>query len=121
MNIIKKNLKNEKNNNEKIIKKIKKQIKDNPILLYMKGNPQFPNCGFSAKAVEILTACNKRFAYIDILQETDIRRELPKYANWPTFPQLWINGELIGGCDIMIDMYQKNELQKILNKINNKI
>lgn len=93
---------------------IQKQISENPIILYMKGSPKFPMCGFSARAVEVLMACNEPFAYIDILQNPDIRAELPKYANWPTFPQLWVEGELVGGCDILVEMSQAGELQTLL-------
>jgi monothiol glutaredoxin len=96
------------------IERIKKQISENPILLYMKGSPKFPSCGFSAQAVQALMACNEQFAYVDILQNPDIRAELPNYANWPTFPQLWVDGELIGGCDIILEMYQQGELQKLI-------
>lgn len=101
------------------IAKIKQQISENNIILYMKGSPQFPSCGFSAQAVQVLSACGKQFAYVDILQHLDIRSELPKFANWPTFPQLWVNGELIGGCDIIVEMYQKGELQSLLAEIDN--
>ena len=79
------------------IEKIERQVKENPILLYMKGSPKLPSCGFSAQAVQALSSCGERFAYVDILQNPDIRAELPKYANWPTFPQLWVDGELVGG------------------------
>ncbi|CDH04150.1 putative monothiol glutaredoxin ydhD [Xenorhabdus bovienii str. oregonense] len=96
------------------IGKIERQIKENSILLYMKGSPKLPNCGFSAQAVQALSACGERFAYVDILQNPDIRAELPKYANWPTFPQLWVDGELVGGCDIIIEMYQSGELQALI-------
>ncbi len=102
------------------IEKIQQQIAENPVLLYMKGSPKIPGCGFSAQAVQVLTLCNARFAYIDILQNPDIRSELPKYANWPTFPQLWIDGELTGGCDIVLDMYQRGELQPLLKKTEQK-
>ncbi|RXK34083.1 monothiol glutaredoxin, Grx4 family [Arsenophonus endosymbiont of Bemisia tabaci Asia II 3] len=96
------------------IEKIERQVKENPILLYMKGSPKFPSCGFSVQAVQALSACGERFAYVDILQNPDIRSELPKYANWPTFPQLWVDGELIGGCDIIIEMYQQGKLQQLI-------
>jgi monothiol glutaredoxin len=94
--------------------KIKKQIAENPIILYMKGSPKLPSCGFSAQAVQILSQIGEPFAYVDILQHPDIRAELPKMANWPTFPQLWVEGELVGGCDIMIEMYQSGELQPLI-------
>lgn len=70
----------------------------------------------SAQAVQALSACGERFAYVDILQNPDIRAELPKYANWPTFPQLWVDGELVGGCDIVIEMYQRGELQQLIKE-----
>ena len=92
------------------IDKIKQQIAENPILLYMKGSPKLPSCGFSAQASQALMACGAPFAYVDILQNPDIRAELPKYANWPTFPQLWVEGELIGGCDIMLAIFQQGAL-----------
>ncbi|MGV3344192.1 Grx4 family monothiol glutaredoxin [Enterobacteriaceae bacterium LUAb1] len=94
------------------VEKITRQIDENPVLLYMKGSPKLPSCGFSARAVEVLSACGEKFAYVDILQNPDIRAELPKYANWPTFPQLWVDGELVGGCDIMIEMFQAGDLQQ---------
>lgn len=95
---------------------IKQQISDNTILLYMKGTPQFPQCGFSAQAVQALINCGERFAFVNILENPDIRAELPKYANWPTFPQLWVDGELIGGCDIIVEMYQSGELATLLKE-----
>lgn len=99
---------------EKTLETIKQQIADNPVLIYMKGTPQKPMCGFSAKAVQALMVCGAKFAYIDILENPDIRQTLPHYANWPTFPQLYVNGELIGGCDIILELQQTGELQKIL-------
>ncbi|GAA0330321.1 Grx4 family monothiol glutaredoxin [Morganella psychrotolerans] len=98
------------------IEKIERQIKENPILLYMKGSPKLPSCGFSAQAVQALASCEERFAYVDILQNPDIRAELPKYANWPTFPQLWIGGELVGGCDIIMEMMRSGELQTLIKE-----
>ena len=99
------------------IERIQKQISENPILLYMKGSPKFPSCGFSARAVEAVINCQVPFGYVDILTNPDIRAELPKYANWPTFPQLWVEGELIGGSDIMLEMFQKGELQALLKEV----
>ena len=89
---------------------IKQQIAENTVLLYMKGTPQFPQCGFSARTVEALMQLGEPFAYVNILENPDIRSTLPKMANWPTFPQLWVKGELIGGCDIVLEMTQKGEL-----------
>ncbi|MDC0611689.1 Grx4 family monothiol glutaredoxin [Vibrio sp.] len=98
------------------IDKIKKQIEENAILLYMKGSPKLPSCGFSSQASQALMACGEKFAYVDILQNPDIRAELPTYAQWPTFPQLWVEGELIGGCDIIVEMFQKGELQPLIKE-----
>ena len=101
-----------------IIETIKEQIANNTILLYMKGSPNAPQCGFSAKAAQAVMGCGEKFAYVDILQNPEIRANLPKYANWPTFPQLWINGELIGGSDIMLDMFQKGELKTLVEEFS---
>lgn len=99
-----------------IIDVIKEQIENNRILLYMKGSPNQPQCGFSARTVQALMACGERFAYVDILANPDIRTNLPKYANWPTFPQLWVDGELVGGCDIVTEMYESGELQTLIKQ-----
>lgn len=97
-----------------IIDTIKEQIGNNPVLIYMKGAPNAPQCGFSARAVQALMACGEKFAYVDILQNPEIRTNLPKYANWPTFPQLWINGELVGGSDIILELHESGELQTMI-------
>ncbi|PWB31949.1 Grx4 family monothiol glutaredoxin [Pseudomonas sp. SDI] len=97
-----------------IIETIKEQIANNTILLYMKGSPNAPQCGFSAKAAQAVMGCGEKFAYVDILQNPEIRANLPKYANWPTFPQLWVGGELVGGSDIMIEMFENGELQTLI-------
>jgi len=94
---------------------IHQQIQDNSILLYMKGSPEAPQCGFSAQVVQCLMGCGKRFAYVDVLANPDVRATLPKVANWPTFPQLWIDGELVGGCDIITEMHEKGELQEAID------
>ena len=94
---------------------IREQISSNAILLYMKGNPNQPQCGFSAQAVQMLMGCGQRFAYVDILSNPDIRANLPKVSDWPTFPQLFVDGELVGGCDIMTDLYQKGDLKQMLD------
>jgi len=98
------------------IERIKEQISENAILLYMKGSPKLPSCGFSSQASQALMQCGEKFAYVDILQNPDIRAELPKYADWPTFPQLWIDGELVGGCDIIMEMAQQGELQTLVKE-----
>lgn len=95
---------------------IENQIKDHSVLLYMKGTPQFPQCGFSARAVEVLTQIGRPFAFVNILENPEIRSTLPLIANWPTFPQLWVNGELIGGSDIILQMYQSGELKPLIEE-----
>ncbi|MNY51952.1 Glutaredoxin-4 [compost metagenome] len=80
----------------------------------MKGSPNAPQCGFSARASQAVMACGEKFAYVDILQHPEIRASLPKYANWPTFPQLWVGGELVGGSDIILEMHEKGELQPLI-------
>jgi monothiol glutaredoxin len=101
---------------EEVLGRIKNQIAENAILLYMKGNPEQPRCGFSARAIQVLQACGYPFASVDILENQDIRQVLPEYAEWPTFPQLWIQGELIGGSDIMLEMYESGELEPLLEQ-----
>lgn len=98
------------------IEKIKQQIADNPILLYMKGSPKMPQCGFSARAVQCINACGVDFASVDILANPEIRQVLPGYANWPTFPQLYVKGELIGGSDIIAELYEQGELESLLRE-----
>lgn len=97
-----------------IMETIKEQVESNPILLYMKGSPQQPQCGFSARTVQALMACGERFAYINILENPEIRENLKVYSNWPTFPQLYISGELVGGCDIVTELYESGELKKMV-------
>ena len=101
---------------DEVVTTIKGQIQGNPILLYMKGSPDAPQCGFSAQSVQCLVACGERFAYVDILNNPEIRQTLPGYANWPTFPQLYIDGELIGGCDIITVMYDSGELEPLVKQ-----
>lgn len=93
---------------------IKQQINNNTVLLYMKGTPQFPMCGFSARVVQVLKNLNAKLSYVNILENPDIRVELPKYAQWPTFPQLYIEGELVGGCDIILELQDSGELLPLL-------
>ena len=94
--------------------KIKDQIKDNKILIYMKGSPYEPKCGFSAKTVQALIDCGAEFSYVDILENQDIRQTLPSISDWPTFPQVFVSGELIGGCDIVTEMHESGDLQSII-------
>jgi monothiol glutaredoxin len=99
---------------EDILDTIRDQVGSNPIIVYMKGSPAAPQCGFSAQTVQCLASCGERFAYVDVLAHPEIRANLPTYANWPTFPQLWVNGELVGGCDIVTEMYESGELQELI-------
>jgi len=94
---------------------IKQQIAENPVILYMKGSPNAPQCGFSMKTSQAVMACGKKFAYVDVLTNPEIRANLPKYAEWPTFPQLWVNGELVGGCDIVTEMQSSGDLQPLID------
>jgi monothiol glutaredoxin len=96
---------------------IRDQVTKNRVVLYMKGTPDFPQCGFSANAIGVLRACGVEQPYtVNVLEEAEIRQGIKEYANWPTIPQLYVNGEFVGGCDIMIEMYQSGELQKLLGK-----
>lgn len=98
-----------------IQQRIREQVTSHPVVLYMKGNAQFPQCGFSANAVRILHALGvKDFFSVDVLQDADIRQGIKDYANWPTIPQLYIKGEFVGGSDIMTEMYQSGELKQLL-------
>jgi monothiol glutaredoxin len=103
------------------LERIKKQVTENPVILYMKGTPEFPQCGFSARAVQALKSCNVPFAFVNIYEDEEVYRALPKFANWPTFPQLYVKGELIGGCDITLDLHQSGELQKMLTEAAGKV
>ena len=101
---------------QEVVDTIREQIAENPILLYMKGSPQAPQCGFSAQTVQVLVSYGQRFAYVDILSNPAIRATLPSVANWPTFPQLYINGELVGGCDIVMEMHEAGELEPLVTE-----
>jgi monothiol glutaredoxin len=97
--------------------KIREQVTSNRVVLYMKGTPQFPQCGFSATTVEILKRCGVTdYQAVDVLQDPEVRQGIKEYANWPTIPQLYVNGEFVGGCDILKEMYQAGELQSLLAK-----
>jgi monothiol glutaredoxin len=99
-----------------VITRIKQQIESNPVVLYMKGTPDFPMCGFSSRVTQILKSCGVDFAYVNILEDPELREQMKVFSNWPTFPQLYINGELVGGCDIAVSLYQTGELQKLLDE-----
>ena len=97
--------------------KIHQQVTGNPVVLYMKGSPQFPQCGFSQLAIQILDACGVQNPYtVNVLADAEIRQGIKEYANWPTIPQLYVNGEFVGGSDILREMYQSGELQKLIQE-----
>ena len=97
-----------------IMDTIKEQVEGNAVILYMKGSPNQPQCGFSARTVQAVMECGQRFAYVDVLSNPEIRANLPQFSEWATFPQLFVDGELVGGCDIIIEMYQSGELQPLV-------
>jgi monothiol glutaredoxin len=99
-----------------VVDNIRDQIGSNSIILYMKGSPQAPQCGFSAQTINCLVECGERFAYVDILSNPDIRSTLPGFSNWPTFPQLFVEGELVGGCDIITEMFEAGELKTLIKE-----
>ena len=94
--------------------RIEEQLKSHDVLLYMKGTPDFPQCGFSSQAVAALNAIGKPYSYVNIFEDPEIREGLKVYSKWPTFPQLYVKGELIGGSDIVVEMYNSGELQTLL-------
>ena len=96
--------------------RIEEQLKSHDILLYMKGTPDFPQCGFSGQTVAALNAIGKPFAFVNIFEDEEIRQGLKAYSNWPTFPQLYVKGELIGGSDIVVEMYHSGELKTLLEE-----
>ena len=100
--------------------KLKQQIKDNDILIYMKGTPYEPRCGFSARSVQALIECEAQFSYVDVLENDDIRSTLPQVSDWPTFPQVFVEGDLIGGADIVTQMHENGELKKLIQNISPK-
>ena len=93
---------------------IKKQIEENPVVIFMKGTPDFPQCGFSARAAQALAACGEKFTAVNIFENPEVHRALPGYSNWPTFPQVFIGGQLIGGSDITLELFQRGELQQLV-------
>ena len=99
-----------------VIERIKDQLGSHPVVLYMKGSPDFPQCGFSSQVVQVLKACDTQFMYINIFEDQEVREALKEYSNWPTYPQLYIKGDLVGGCDIILDLYNKGELEGMLEK-----
>jgi len=96
-----------------VLERIKNQVEAHPVIIYMKGTPQLPQCGFSSRTVEALKSLNVEFAFVNVLTDPEIFQNLPRFADWPTFPQVYIDGELIGGCDITLEMHASGDLEKM--------
>jgi monothiol glutaredoxin len=99
-----------------VMERIKTTVDGSPIVLFMKGTPDFPQCGFSSRVVQALKAVDAEFSAVNVLEDPDVRANLPRYANWPTFPQLYVRGELVGGCDIVVNMYNNGELKQEVDR-----
>ena len=99
-----------------VLDRIRKTVSDHPVVLYMKGTPQFPMCGFSSRAAQALKAVGAQFASVNVLEDPEVRANLPRFSNWPTFPQLFINGELIGGCDILLELQESGVLAQMVKE-----
>jgi len=97
-----------------VIEKIQNQLASQPVVLYMKGTPDFPQCGFSSRVVQVLQACNAEYRAINIFEDPELREALKEFSHWPTYPQLYVNGELVGGCDIVMDLFNKGALQSMV-------
>lgn len=96
--------------------KINSQVTENPVVIYMKGSPQFPMCGFSSRAAQALADTGLPFSFVNVMDDPEIFQNLPKYADWPTFPQIYIGGELVGGCDIVLELAERNDLKQMMNE-----
>jgi monothiol glutaredoxin len=101
---------------EEIMERIRSEVTTHPVIIYMKGTPEAPQCGFSMRAVQALRECGAPFAHVDVLGSPDHRTNLPRFSHWPTFPQIFIQGELVGGCDIALDLHAKGELKKMVQE-----
>ena len=99
-----------------IMERITQAIESNAVILFMKGSPEFPQCGFSSRASQAVADCGAEFAYVNVLADPEVRENLHRYADWPTFPQLYINGELVGGCDIIMELHESGELKKMIEQ-----
>lgn len=99
---------------DEALQRIDQLVKENPIMIFMKGTPQLPSCGFSSRAAAAMQACGVQFGYANVLADQEIYENLPRYADWPTFPQIYINGELVGGHDIIMELYQSGELKQMM-------
>jgi monothiol glutaredoxin len=100
-----------------VTQRIRTELDGSPVVLFMKGTPDFPQCGFSAQTVAALRAVGADFKYVNIFEEPEIREALKRYSNWPTYPQLYVKGELVGGCDIALEMYKSGELKKLVAEV----
>ncbi len=100
-----------------VIERIKDQLENNSVILYMKGTPDFPQCGFSGQTVQVLEAVQAKYTAVNIFEDPELREALKEYSHWPTYPQLYIDGQLVGGCDIVIDLYKKGELASLLASV----
>ena len=94
-----------------VLERIDDAVKNNAVVVFMKGTPQLPQCGFSSRTAQALMGCGEEFAYVNVITDMEIFQNLPRYADWPTFPQVYVGGELIGGCDITLEMFESGELQ----------
>ena len=99
-----------------VLDRIREQVEGNPVVVFMKGTPQMPMCGFSSRTAEALKACEREFAYVNVIADPEIFENLPRYADWPTFPQVYIKGELVGGCDITLEMAESGDLKKMVQE-----
>ena len=99
-----------------VLERIKQQVDTHPVIIYMKGTPQLPQCGFSSRTIEALKSMEVEFAFVNVLSEPEIFQNLPRFADWPTFPQVYVDGELIGGCDITLEMHASGDLEKMVKK-----
>jgi monothiol glutaredoxin len=97
-----------------VIERIRQTVESHPVVLFMKGTPQFPMCGFSSRTAQVLKAVNAEYHSVNVLEDPEIRANLPRFSDWPTFPQLFVNGELIGGCDIALELYESGELARLV-------
>ena len=95
--------------------RIKEQVENHAVLIYMKGTPQMPQCGFSNRASAALRQCGKEFSYVNILMDPEVHRNLPRFSNWPTFPQIFIQGRLVGGCDIVMELFESGQLKQMID------
>lgn len=99
-----------------VMNRIREQVENNPVLIYMKGTPQLPQCGFSSRACAALQQCGREFSYVNVLMDPEVRAHLPKFSDWPTFPQVFIRGKLVGGCDIVAELFESGELKRMVER-----